>query len=119
MKGFFKRISYNNLFNEKDHVNVAIRYKICGHNKYLIEVEMFIISNNNQKIFENLFYVYFNESNDKIDLLTNVIDNWNNIVSLIKTKNSNIKSEGLMINLHSNILDDKNEEIKNNIFKKN
>ena len=116
VKGFFKRISYNNLFNEKDHVNVAIRYKICGHNKYLIEVEMFIISNNNQKIFENLFYVYFNESNDKIDLLTNVIDNWNNIVSLIKTKNSNIKSEGLMINLHSNILDDKNEEIKNNIF---
>ena len=116
VKGFFKRISYNNLFNEKDYVNVAIRYKICGHNKYLIEVEMFIISNNNQKIFENLFYVYFNESNDKIDLLTNVIDNWNNIVSLIKTKNSNIKSEGLMINLHSNILDDKNEEIKNNIF---
>lgn len=116
VKGFFKRISYNNLFNEKDHVNVAIRYKIYGHNKYLIEVEMFIISNNNQKIFENLFYVYFNESNDKIDLLTNVIDNWNNIVSLIKTKNSNIKSEGLMINLHSNILDDKNEEIKNNIF---
>ena len=116
VKGFFKRISYNNLFNEKDHVNVAIRYKICGHNKYLIEVEMFIISNNNQKIFENLFYVYFNESNDKIDLLTNVIDNWNNIVSLIKKKNSNIKSEGLMINLHSNILDDKNEEIKNNIF---
>ena len=116
VKGFFKRISYNNLFNEKDHVNVAIRYKICGHNKYLIEVEMFIISNNNQKIFENLFYVYFNESNDKIDLLTNVIDNWNNIISLIKKKNSNIKSEGLMINLHSNILDDKNEEIKNNIF---
>jgi hypothetical protein len=116
VKGFFKRITYNNLFNEKDYVNVAIRYKIYGHNKYLIEVEMFIISNNNQKIFENLFYVYFNESNDKIDLLTNVIDNWNNIVSLIKTKNSNIKSEGLMINLHSNILDDKNEEIKNNIF---
>lgn len=116
VKGFFKRISYNNLFNEKDHVNVAIRYKICGHNKYLIEVEMFIISNNNQKIFENLFYVYFNESNDKIDLLTNIIDGWNNIVSLINKKNSNIKNEGLMINLHSNFLDDKNEEIKNCIF---
>jgi hypothetical protein len=116
VKGFYKRITYNNLFNEKDHVNVVIRYKIYGQNKYLIEVEMFIISNNNQKIFENLFYVYFNESSDKIDFLAKVIDNWNNIVSLIKKKDSNIKSEGLMINLHSNILDDQNEDIKNNNF---
>ena len=116
VKGFYKHITYNNLFNEKDHVNVAIRYKIYGPNKYLIEVEMFIISNNNQKLFQNLFYVYFNESNDKIDLLKNIIDNWSNIVSLIKKKDNNVKSEGLMINLHSNILDDKNEEIKNNIF---
>jgi hypothetical protein len=79
-------------------------------------VELFIISNNNQKIFENLFYVYFNESSDKIDLLVKIIDDWNNIVSLVKKKNSNIKSEGLLINLHSNILDHKDEEIKNNNF---
>lgn len=119
VKGFYKRITYNSLFNEKDQVYVALRYKIYAQNKYLIEVEMFIVSNNNQKIFENLFYVYFNESKDKIGLLKNVIDNWDNIVSLIKKNNSNIKSGGLIINLNSNIMDDKNVEIKNKNFQSN
>ena len=111
VKGFYKHISYNNLFNDKDRVNVSIRYKLNGKNKYLIEVEMFITPLTNQKYFQNIFYAYSNDSNEKITDLKKIIDNWNNDNNLNKNKN-----EGVIINCFCNEEDNKNndfiEEIK-------
>ena len=121
VKGFYKNISYNNLFNDKDHVNAAVRFKIYDNNKYLVEIELFITPTNNQKMFQNIFYIYFNESSDKFGLLKRIIETWiNNInnVNIFKDNKKNIinKDEGLIINLFSNVMDDKNEEIKNKNF---
>lgn len=122
VKAFYKNIFYNYSFNEKQNVNAALRYKIYDINKYLIEVEMFITPTNYQKMFQNIFYVYYNESDDKIDLLKKILENWynniddkNKINSMLKNYN-NIKKEGLIINLYSNDKNDKNNEIKNREF---
>ena len=106
VKGFYKHISYNNVFNDKDCVNVSIRYNITGKNKYLIEVEMFITPNTNQKYFQNTFYAYFNESNDKILHLKDILDKWNN------NNSTPFKKGGVIINYCCN----KKEEKKNNEF---
>ena len=111
VKGFYKHISYNSVFNDKDYVNVSIRYNINGKNKYLIEIEMFITPNSNQKYFQNTFYAYFNESSDKISYLKSIIDKWNNNNNDNNNKNP-FKKEGIIINYCCN----KKEENKNNEF---
>lgn len=111
VKGFYKHISYNNLFNDKDkdRMNISIRYKINGNDKYLIEVEMFMTPNVCQKYFQIIFYAYFNESEDKYIYLKKIIDNW------LKDNNNNNKSyknEGIIINYFCNL----KQENKNNEF---
>lgn len=112
VKGFYKHISYNNLFNDKDkdYMNISIRYKINGNNKYLIEVEMFMTPNVCQKYFQIIFYAYFNESEDKFIYLKKIIDNWTNNNNNNNNKSS--KNEGIMINYFCNL----KEENKNNEF---
>ena len=121
VKGYFKHIKYNNLFNEKDHLYVAIRYKIYENNKYLIEVEMFLTPITNPKYFQNIFYIYFNESPDKISFLNKIIENWNknakNSHIFESLEKNNLKNEGLIINVYNNLMNDENEDFKNNIFK--
>ena len=115
VKGFYNKITQYNycLFNTKGDVNLAIRYQIYGQNKYLIEVEMFMVSNDNIKIFENLFYVYFNESSDKIDLLEEIIKNWNSNALLVKENQSYIKNEGILIEIKNNNFQEKLKNLTN------
>ena len=123
VKGFYKRIYYNNLFNDKDNVDVSIKYKIYEINKYLIEVELFITPVTNQKFFQVIFYIYYNESSDsdKIIFLKKIIENWNNNINntniFNNIKENNSKNEGLIINFFNNINDDENEDIKNKNIK--
>ena len=122
VKAYYKNIYYNYSFNEKQNVNAVLRYKMYDMKKYLIEVEMFITPTNYQKMFQNIFYVYYNESDDKIDLLKKILENWynniddkNKINNMLKNDN-NIKKEGLIINLYNKDKNDKNNEIKNTEF---
>ena len=121
VKGFYKRIYYNNLFNDKDNIDVSIRYKIYEINKYLIEVDLFITPVTNQKFFQVIFYIYFNESSDKIIFLKNIIETWKNNINNMNIFNNindnNSKNEGLIINFYNNKKDDENENIKNNKIK--
>ena len=121
VKGFYKRITYNNLFNEKEFINIAIRYKIYENNKYLIEIESFITPNTSQKYFQSIFYVYFNESSDKISFLNKILENWSININKMKNfnniKNNGNETEALIINIYNNLKNDENEEIKNNNFK--
>ena len=108
VKGFYKHITYNNLFNDKDNINVSIKFKIYQNTKYLIEVEMFITPTTNQKYFQNLFYIYYNESEDKISFLNNIIDNWNkyfNTINLYNDEQNNCKNEVLVINIFNDKID--------------
>jgi hypothetical protein len=109
VKAFYKHITYNNLFNDKDNINVAIRYKLYDDKKYLIEVELFITPTTNQRMFQNIFYVYYNECSDKMDLLKKILENWHNNTNDINTlnnmltnTNNKIKNEGLIINFYQN-----------------
>ena len=120
VKGFYKHITYNNLFNDKEFINIAIRYKIYENNKYLIEIESFITPSISQKFFQSIFYVYFNESSDKNFLLNRILENWsiniNNIKIFNNIKNNNPENEALIINIYNNLKNDENEELRNNNF---
>ena len=120
VKGFYKHITYNNLFNDKEFINIAIRYKIYENNKYLIEIESFITPTTNQKFFQSIFYVYFNESSDKILFLNKIIENWSNNINNMKIfnniQNKNYENEALIINIYNNSKNDENKEIENNNF---
>ena len=117
VKGFYKHITYNNLFNDNDYINIAIRYKIYDNNKYLIQVEMFITPNANKIFFQNIFYIYYNESSDKISFLNKIIEDWNNYTKNNNNKKINIQNEGLIFNFYKNAKNDKNEDSKNNSIK--
>ena len=123
VKAFYKHVSYNTICNDKDYINVALRYILNDNLKYFIEVEMFITPTTNQKMFQNIFYVYYNESSDKLNLLKQILDNWlnninniNKLNNLLNDSNNSIRNEGLIINFYHDVMDDKSEENKNNKF---
>ena len=96
-KGCFK-----NILIEEGNIHIILRYKIYSNNKYLIEVETFIPAcQNNKQTFQNIFYAYFNEFDDKIILLENIIKSWNENLLSFQIKDTEEK-KGLIINYDSN-----------------
>ena len=108
VKGFFKTIHYVNNSKEKGDINIAMRYKMYESSKYLIEIEIFIPpTQNNPKFFQTIFYAYFNDFDDKVFVLKNLIDSWNQNNFAFKHK-ENIEKLGLIINFNKN---NKNDSI--------
>ena len=108
VKGFYKHITYNNIFNDKDNINIAIKYKIYQNNKYLIEIEMFITPTTNLKYFQTIFYIYYNESEDKLEHLNKLIENWSKnfySINLLNDQSNSSKNEVLLINIYDNELE--------------
>ena len=61
IKGYHKTFSYTNGQNEKVSMCITIRNKIYEKNIYLFEIELFVPpSQNNQEVFQIIFYAYFN-----------------------------------------------------------
>ena len=121
VKGFFKHISFSSTSsNQKDSLNISIRFKIYENNNYLIEIEMFIASSINKKYFQNLFYLYFNNQNNDVSNLKEILTKWedtiNNVNFYDKNKNNNSLDQGLIINLYdSNDSEDELTEQINNL----
>jgi hypothetical protein len=56
---------------------ITIRNKIYEKNIYLFEIELFVPpSQNNQEVFQIIFYAYFNNSIDKFGVLQNLAEKW-------------------------------------------
>ena len=90
--------SFKNILIHEGNIHLIMRYKIYDNYKYLIEIETFIPScQNNKKSFQNIFYAYFNESEDKIKVLENIINNWNQNLSSFQVKNTE-ENKCLIIN---------------------
>ena len=107
-KGYYTTIHYINTANEKGDINIAMRNKIFENNKNLIEIEIFIPpSQNNPKTFQNIFYAYINELDDKTPTLKNLLDGW--IINL-QHKESDEKY-GLIINFQNKKNDINDQEI--------
>ena len=113
VKGYFTTIHYNNSSNEKGNLNIAMRYKIYDSNKYIIEIELFISpTKNSPSIFQNIFYAYFNELDDKGFALKKLLDTWSNNLMAFQKK-ENFEKYGLIINFNNNKNDINFKELQN------
>ena len=113
IKGYHKTFSYTNGQNEKVSMCITIRNKIYEKNIYLFEIELFVPpSQNNQEVFQIIFYAYFNNSIDKFGVLQNLAEKW---IKLLKSKNlfKMNKKLGLIINFNNHSKDSNYEDIKN------
>ena len=112
IKGYHKTFSYNISQNEKANMSLTIRNKMYKKNVYLMEIELFKPpTQNNQEIFQIIFYAYFNNSVDKIGVLQELADKWINFL-----KSYSIKSYhklGLIINFNTISKDSNYEKTKN------
>ena len=112
IKGYHKTFSYNITQIEKASMSLTIRNKMYKKNVYLMEIELFKPpTQNNQEIFQIIFYAYFNNSVDKIEVLQELADKWINFL-----KSYSIKSYhklGLIINFNTVSKDSNYEETKN------
>ena len=113
IKGYHKTFSFNNSQNEKVSMGITIRNKIYEKNVHLFEVELFVPpSQNNQELFQIIFYAYFNNSVDKFGVLKNLTDKW---IKFLESMNFIKKYQklGLIINFNNNSKDPNYEDMKN------
>ena len=113
IQGYYKSINYN-ILNDKGNINFIIRNKTYENGNILFEIELFELSNiNNQKIFQNIFYAYFNDSKDDIFTFKKLVETWTkNLKNYFQNKVINEKN-GLIINYSDKINDNKiSKEIK-------
>ena len=113
IKGYHKTFSYNNAQNEKVSMSITIRNKVFETNIYLMEIELFVPpTQNNQEVFQIIFYAYFNDSTDKIGVLKNLADKWIKFLMPLNLYKPNQRL-GLIINFN-NISNDSNyNDMKN------
>lgn len=113
IKGYHKTFSYNNAQNEKVSMSITIRNKVFETNIYLMEIELFVPpTQNNQEVFQIIFYAYFNDSTDKIGVLKNLADKWIKFLMPLNLYKPNQRL-GLIINFN-NISNDSNyHDMKN------
>ena len=93
-------------------MSLTIRNKMYKKNVHLMEIELFKPpTQNNQEIFQIIFYAYFNNSVDKNGVLQELADKWINFL-----KSYSIKSYhklDLIINFNTISKDSNYEETKN------
>ena len=113
IKGYHKTFSYNITQIEKASMSLTIRNKMYKKNVYLMEIELFKPpTQNNQEIFQIIFYAYFNNSVDKFGVLKNLTDKW---IKFLESMNFIKKYQklGLIINFNNNSKDPNYEDMKN------
>ena len=99
--GYFKSINHSNHSNEKGTINIVMRYKLYNNNYYFIEIEIFIPpTQNNQEIYQIIFYAYFNDSNNA-NILNRLIDDWFKNLNSSKIEDNESKF-GIIINCNNN-----------------
>ena len=111
-KGYYGSIFYINTLNEKTYIDISMRYKIFSTDKYLIEIEIIVPPNqNNKQIFQFIFYAYFNVTDDKEGVLRIIIDKWiKNLIAFQKKETQ--EKIGLIFNFYNKDKESSTQQMK-------
>ena len=97
IRGYMDRLTFNAEKKKEDCIDMIIRNKIIDNN-YLIEVVLFV-GNKNNYFYQNVFYLYFYEPNNKEILqIKNLLKLWESNYN--KLTKDNDKYELITINLY-------------------